>query len=352
MLRESQVDIQSRTDELLNFIAENDRVRIRRDLVSVPSDLRPAFYSKLDALLEELVDKQCRDLLPEAQALGSRYQETASSLITKSNLQQIDLPHTLAAYLDNPKKAIATSMYPLVFDFLQGHLDRDGLVHTAHKSMQQHAETLFRCGYEFWVFFCMLNLLRPQGFFSVDFGADLEPVIQDSIVFEPGRQSPFPERRIPDTVVATGEGEYYALKFESVSEIAYYDVPITRRRDNTLGGHSQQIIGQRAMLVYRIASAEDIPTIANRDERAVSPPDIVIEVNTELDLAIPASRLALGNRALTLKPKHAYYVFTPCKMTVESCFSHELEMVAAPPVLEFVTMQNEVDSLKKIAEIL
>lgn len=340
---------EERFEELTSFIRENEPIRITSTSVAVPAQYREEFYRRVDKVLTRIV-LDCPEIdLTEALKLSSAYQKVCRSLIKRTNLVGIEIPHSLKAFLDDPLDALAKTLYPLMFDLLQGKLSRDGFTQQANRSIEGSLRTLSRCGYEMWLFFSVIDHLDPVHFWAVDFGIDLQPIIQDTATFYPGRQHPLSERRIPDSAFETRTGARYALKFESVSEVGYYDVPITRRRDNTFAGNTRQVVGQRVLMIHRVSSFDELPTISDRDTGEVSSPTLAIEVSSAQELSIPAARLALGNRALSLDPSQGYAVILPEGTQGETWFINDYAQVKKAPNFKFIKQTQEDHLPKTIA---
>lgn len=334
------------------FIQANKDVCITPTSVAIPRVCRAEFYELLDATLKQFVLICPGFDLSGAADLSSSYQKVYHDLIKKTNLAEIKVPHSLKAFLDNPVDALAKALYPLMFDLLQEKISHQEFSQQAHKAGEASLSALSRCGYEMWLFLSVIDRLEPVRFWSVDFGADLQAIIQDMAILQPGRQHPLSERRIPDSAFETRDGVRYSLKFESAAEVGYYDVPITRRRDNTFAGNTQQVVGQRVLMMHRVPSFDDLPTIADRDTGEVVSPTLAIEVSSEQELSITAARLALGNRALSLNPSQGYVVVLPKGVQGDFWFAHDYEQVEKIPHFKFMTQSYEDRLLDSIIALL
>lgn len=335
-----------------DYISHQSDISISSNMVSVPRELRAEFYHHFDSVLELFVEAYTTCFAQDMSELSECYRAEQSRFIELTNVRGIALPKSLETYLENPLKALAGGLYLILFDYLQGKTTCKEFEKVAFEHVVECERSLQRCGFEFWVFLRVLNLLNPRKVYGVIFGPNLQPQVEDTIVFEPGKQQPLAERRIPDTVIETQEGVFYALKFENSPEIGYYDMPIVRRRDNTLAGNSKEIIGQRVMIVYRISDLESIPTVANRDEACVVSPDIVIEISSKEELSVRASRLALGNRALTLHPNMSYCVIVPEDCEASQYFEKDRQEVEAMPNLSFYRLSHQDKRLSNLVHAL
>jgi hypothetical protein len=335
---------------LVEFIRQNDSIVLSEKTISVAKENREEFYKRFDQVLESFITEEFQTELKDASVLAKRYKEVRDKLIASTNVGEISLPHSLETFLGSPKKAVAVALYDYLFTYLQGKMDEEELYSKLEKYAREHFERLQRCSFEPLIFMSVLLGLKPTKFWNVNFGLGFRPVVEDAFTLIPGNQRPVSEWRIPDTVMQTVSGKYFACKFESVSEIGYYDVAITRRRDNTLAGHSKEIVGQRAMMLYEIDSLDEVPILADRVEGKALPASLVVEVSTPEELDVAASRLALANRALTLNPSGGYYVIVPEGVDGNNAFKNDYDLISQKPPFIFLSLSFQKPDLSKLPD--
>ncbi|MDR1014625.1 MAG: hypothetical protein LBL86_06565 [Coriobacteriales bacterium] len=338
--------------DLKAFCAAHPRLRIDRRRISVPAELRPGFYAALDEAARALVRAARPGLAAETEGLVEGFRLLEEGFRRQAGIEETVLPHSLRAFLSCPSQALAGRLYGPLMGLLQeeGSSQDDGgpdaldaadaLPTPLLALIDEAADGLHRAASELSLFYRLLWMLDPVQVRKVGFDASLRPTGTATTVMEPGQQQAFVQRRIPDTLVRARGGQWYSTKFELASEVGYYDVPILRRRDNTLAGDSQPLIGHRVLMVHRLSSADDVPTIADRDTGRLVAPTVVVEASSPEALQMPACRLALGNRAVTLRPECGYFVLLPAGSRTEGWFDEDGERIAHLPSVTFLALDE------------
>ena len=125
-----------------------------------------------------------------------------------------------------------------------------------------------------------------------------------------GSQVTSPERRIPEAVFQTADGRTFAMKSEVAGEIDFYGRKIQRRRDNSFGGNTAELLAHRVLLLYRIPSVDRIPLLVDRDKPAVLAPDLVCEYLRPVEMERPLFVSQFVERINTLRAKRPVQVIT------------------------------------------
>lgn len=332
-------------EALRRFSEETPKVVISTKEVSIAAEARDDFYQVFDEAAAAVAQQFVADEMEEASDLVSRYRFAESVLKESTGIDQVVLPSKLMRFVDDPLSALAGGIQNIVFDYLQDGGDFERLMQRARAQVNADYRCLYRCVYEYWIFFTLINGLLPQKIYHVFYDGISDPFITSTLTLEPGKQLHIAGKRAPDTVVVTQDGTCYALKFECSSEIAYYDVPMFRRRDNTFGGDSRGILGQRTLLLFALESLEKVPVIADRDKKTLEQPLLSVEIGSEVEFSIPASRLALGNRALTLRPLLGHHVVNLSQSGGIVWADSELEMIAEEPDVRVIVAGKDLEVL-------
>jgi hypothetical protein len=343
---------QAALKSLQNFLLAHPEIHIDEHRIVLPNEVKQSFYAAFDSTRRSFVKDYCLTLPERVTMLSQFFRQTEHTLCTQTQVEAIVLPHSLRTFVDDPATALSDCLYDILMSLLQKKLSIRRFEREAQELLDTTTSILYRSGYEFLVFYRILESLGPREAWRVEFDEALMPKRTATTSIEPGYQQAFAQRRVPEMVLGTRDGSWFSVKTESAPEIGYYDMPIARRRDNTLAGDSQAIVGHRVMMVHRLADPDNIPTIADRDKKRVVSPSIVVEVSSAEELSIKACRLALGNRALTLQPEQGYYVLLPASASIAGWFDKDESQVQQLPSLCFINLDFELERLDPIIEAL
>jgi hypothetical protein len=334
---------QEHMTELIAFCREHPNIRIDSRRITIPREVRTEFYTLVDLLADSLIDGKAH-LPTDIDILMDAFRELEGGFRHQTNIERFVMPHSLRAFITAPAESLRMHLYDPLMRVLQGRLPVDAFGMVADEVLGTRIEGLYQAARELLIYYQVLWKLDPVAVRKVSFDKDHALQSEPSILIEPGQQQAFAQRRIPDTLIQMRDGIWYATKAELASEVGYYDIPILRRRDNTLAGDSQPLIGHRLMMIYRLDSERSIPLIADRDTRHVAPPTVVVELSEPQALSVAAYRLALGNRAVTLHPLNGYYVVLPAGSATDGWFDADIPDIEHPPPVNFITLDSGLDS--------
>ena len=276
--------------DLLGYAsAHGDAIRVSPQSLTVARDERPPFYARVEGtqkllarhvLGEEGVDAMVRLARAAAEARGR--------IVAGTNLEAFNLPATLENYFAEPERTVAKPLFGLVLDALQNGRTADELEGAARTALPAFVENLRRSAYEAWVYCTVVADLEPVRFYGVLSRDTVHVEAVDTGEVTVGSQITSPERRIPEAVFTTSDGRVFAMKTEAGHELDFYGSKITRRRDNSAGGNTVNLMGHRVLLLYRLGGVDEVGVVVDRDKLRATPVDLVCDVLEPADMATPA----------------------------------------------------------------
>lgn len=269
--------------------SRGDAIRIAPQSLTVARAERPAFYAMVENVQKLLsrhvlggegVDGMVRLARVAARARGR--------IVEGTNLEAFNLPATLENFLSEPERTVAKPLFSLVLDALQNGRTAEELERSAQAALPPFVENLRRSAYEAWVYCTVVADLDPVRFYGVLSRDTVHVEVVDTGEVTVGSQITSPERRIPEAVFTTSDGRVFAMKTEAGHELDFYGSKITRRRDNSAGGNTVNLMGHRVLLLYRLGDVDEVGVVVDRDKLRATPVDLVCDVLEPADMATPA----------------------------------------------------------------
>lgn len=256
--------------------------------LTVPADARPAFYERVEAARRALARRVLGGRLDEAAFVAGKCRAMRQRLLDASGLAAFRLAPTLEAFLTDVEAAVSKPAFSAVLDGLQNGRDAGEVLEAAGATLEEACSSLERNAYEAWAYCGVVSALDPVRFWTVESvdAYEVHAVASDEVTV--ARQTPSPERRIPEAVFETADGRVFAMKNEAARELDYYGLKIERRRDSSAGGNTAGLVGHRVLMLYRLGSVDEVDAVADRDRMRQTPSDLLVEVLAPRDMETPA----------------------------------------------------------------
>ncbi len=265
---------------LEEFVAARPDIIITASRVSLPDDARDEFYRRFDTVRDAFVQEHAAALPAEAAALVESYGQVEKEILTRLGLEGVAMPTSLATFLHDPPKGLASALFDGLFELVQGKVDLATFDRQARAKLEATTTELGRVGYPYWVSLSLLKLLEPDQVFQVGLDSESRPVPQAAKEIPFGHPVPHPVLRLPEFIVHSRRiDRYVALKLELASEIASYhtDNRGERKRAMRTLGQTFSSLGPRLLLLYRLTGLDAIPIVADIKLPQVSSPDLTLE---------------------------------------------------------------------------
>lgn len=304
--------------DLAAFARETDGLTVAARSLSVPRSAREQFYGLVGA-----VQRACagavlgEERLAHAERLAGMLAPSRDGLVAATNLALYKLPDMLERLVADPRGAAAEPAFGSVLDVLQAHFSQgDGadavedLIQGARPGLEAHFDLLTRCAYEQWAYIEVLRALKPTRFWGVGSSDTVEVHPYETDAVEVGAQVTSPERRMPEALFRTEDGRVFGVRTEAARELDFYGIKIVRRRDHSAAGDTANLMGHRALLLYRLPSVEAVAITADREKGTIVPPDLVCEVLAPDDMRVAAHLSPFVARINALRPRRPVQVLT------------------------------------------
>ena len=279
--------------------------------LSVPRTLRAEFYSLVDAAQAELCRAVLGARLDALVAVARECVAVRDALVAQSNLRELRLASALEALLAEPEKTAARPLFSVVLDGLQNGQSAADVEAAARAMLLAHVDLLYRTAYEARAYYGVVARLRPRTFYAT-FSPDLASVrAVPSERIEVGTQTSSPTLRMPEAVFETADGRVFAMKTEAAHELDFYGFKNKRRRDNSAGGVTTDLVSHRVLLLWELSGVDAVGFVADREKMRLTPTDLTCEVLAAADMATPAYVSAFVERINAVRSKRPVQVIAP-----------------------------------------
>ena len=279
--------------------------------LSVPRALRTEFYALVNAAQGALCRAVLGARLDTLVAMARECAAVRTTLVAQSNLREFRLASALEALLADPAGTAARPLFSVVLDGLQNARSAAEVESAARETLPAHAEPLYRAAYEARAYYGVVARLRPRTFYAT-FSPDLASVrAVPSERIEVGMQTSSPTLRMPEAVFETADGRTFAMKTEAAHELDFYGFKNKRRRDNSAGGVTSDLVSHRVLLLWELPSVEAVGFVADREKMRLTPTDLTCEVLAAADMATPAYVSMFVDRINAVRSKRPVQVIAP-----------------------------------------
>lgn len=295
---------------LQDYAAAHEGIRVAPKSLAVPPEARPRFYELVErvqlGLTEEVLGSEAGRVCEAARRCSAMRER----VLNMSGLSAFHLAPTLESLMADAETTLAKPTFSLVLDAVGRGSSPEELEGAARVALPPFCSSLFRNAYEAWAYLGVVAALEPKRFYAA-VSSDTEEVhaVRTDEVWA-ASQITSPERRMPEAVFETSDGRVYAMKNEAARELDYYGVRIERRRDSSAGGNTAGLLGHRVLLLYRLASVDDVAVTVDRQKRVQTPIDLMCEVLEPCDMSYPAYVSAFVERINAARSRRPVQVIT------------------------------------------
>ena len=309
-------------EELRTFVAEHAQIRMAPTSLSVPREVRGDFYAHVGRVQRELAEEilggtsvtgECGGAgavcsLPSLAEVAGKCAQVREQLCAQAGLAQFKLASMLESLMTDPVAEAVRPLFASVLDALQTGQDAEALRARAREVLVPHVEMLYRNAYEAWAYYGVVVRLEPRAFHAV-FTADMKSVhAVPTTRVEVASQATSPTLRLPETVFETADGRVFAMKTEAAHELDFYGFKNKRRRDNSSGGNTTDLMTHRVLLLWELASVDAVGFVADRDKSRLVPPALTVEVLMPREMATPAYVSAFVERINAVRSRRPVQV--------------------------------------------
>ena len=332
--------------QLRRWASDTEGVSLSPSSLSVAAPVRQAFYAQVDEVADLLAAEVLGERLPQAMRLAGELADLRGELLAASGLGAYRLPERLEHFLFDGHRALAEPLTSLVVDGVSGRVPLAEVHGLAASEAARSADVLMRCAYEAWAYLGMMAALHPVRFWAVasEDGRRLAAVPTDEVRM--GWQVPFRELRHPEAVFETADGRVFACKCEAAREIDYYDVMAPPARDTSAGGNTENLMGHRVLLLYRLDGVQDMRPLVDRKEKCQVPADLACTVLAPAEMSSPSHLGAFISRLRILRTKRPVTVLA---YEDPAAFPTEMAEDAQVPPVEFKAVGLSREALASVA---
>lgn len=309
-------------EELRAFVAEHAQIRMTPTSLSVPREVRSEFYAHVGRVQRNLAEEvlgaaaatsthggasdACS--LPALIEVAGKCAQVREGLCAQAGLTQFKLASMLESLMADPVAEAMRPLFASVLDALQTGQDAEVLRARAQEVLVPHVEMLYRNAYEAWAYYGVVSRLEPRKFYAV-FTADMKSVhAVPTALVEVASQATSPTLRLPEAVFETADGRVFAMKSEAAHELDFYGFKNKRRRDNSSGGNTTDLMTHRVLLLWELTSVDAVGFVADCDKSHLIPPALTVEVLMPCEMATPAYVSAFVERVNAVRSRRPVQV--------------------------------------------
>ncbi len=349
---------QNTYQELKNYIAKNPGIKIDKLIVSIPSDIRHDFYQLFDRVRGEFVRDNAPDSLEKGYALSKAYTKVSQAVTEELSLESIDIPASVAWFLQDPVNGLIRPLFDPLFDLLKDKTDLDAFEQVAVQLMDKAFKKFFKYGYMYWATLGIVHLLAPDKNYRVpatDFHVD--PTIGDKDHTPGLREESVPEAHesnqifleqsvqtsfiVPKVIVhSTRLGTFVALHsdfFEALwtasmvsADVEWFEISDIKKEY----GHTNL---WPDLTIYKAEQLNDLTLVA--DYSRMMRPEIIVETIEDDDWYKKGKLEMVKRHCNILKPRLGSYVV--CRDAVPQAATEELKTKSTLPAMD-ITSQDEI----------
>ncbi len=295
----------TRYDLLKEYINNHPDIIIKKEEISIPSNVRDEFYAQFDSIRNAVVEELYSTLPVDVEMLSAQYMNVEKEILDLLQLDSITMPVDLFSFLHNPREGMVRVLYARLFDLLQNKTTLDVFEQNVRNDFQSVSVDLYRLGYEYWAALSLIKLFEPEKAFKVELSFDNQPFLTELKSISFGGQAHHPTIRLPEFVIYSRKLEkYLAVKMALAREIENYKVsykPPARPKRPT--GDTSMSMDSRSMIISFLSDPKEIPIIAEVYDSKITSPDIVLEFVTSSALDDSVIMDSIHGRLEILRPK-------------------------------------------------
>ncbi len=263
---------------LTAYVREHGDIRITPQSLRIPKHLRESFYARVDASVDALASALADSRLREARETAERIEEVRRRIYAASNLRRYRLPTSVENLIANPEQAVSGPLFEQVMDALQKGLSFEETEDRAAQLLVPFLKDLQRCAYEAWVYLSLIEAWHPVRFYGIVTRDFRELTVSETDEVIMGYQFSSPDKRLPETVFETADGQTVAVKHETGLELDYYGEKVTREKGYSSGGNTVNEMSHRVLLAYRFPNPGALGLTADAERNFVRPTDLTVSI--------------------------------------------------------------------------
>lgn len=279
-----------------------NEVQIREGRVSIKENIRLEFWRQLRVIVISFAEQKFPELITEARLLSKHYLKTEYDLAKTMMFNTTSTVSELSSFLHNPDGVIEKRLFELVLDLLRNRIDFHTFEFNASRDIGASFGSLCRRGYEKWVLFSLVRLLKSDASFIVPLRKPTLAELFMLIASDHKESVPTPQKHrlsiseyktkpiftIPEILVhSTKLNRYLAFRSDITSAILSAVNTHCKMEwyvlDSLLGSKIQEpldVWGVGLTLLYIADTPDQISLVA--DAKRICRPDLMLECREQL----------------------------------------------------------------------
>ncbi len=151
-----------------DFARAHPEIKIAPQTVSVPRDLKSAFYGLFNETRAAFLRACLPRLRAEVEALAGAIREARRRVLERLGLEEIVMSSELAHFLEDPTDRLVREMFDPLFDLLKGGVDVGEFEATTARRIKSLYEDLYRLSFQKWVMLALVDLTGADENFAVE----------------------------------------------------------------------------------------------------------------------------------------------------------------------------------------
>ena len=147
--------------ELKEYIAANPGIRIERDHIIIPENVRSEFYRLFNDTRTSSVDRVLPTVFAKSCDLSENFKKVKGDLRKTLGIEEVSMRPDLDRFLQNPKEELVSKIFNALFDVLKGNTSIEVYEAEVYKKTFPYFTTLYRDGYEKWMLLSLVKMLTP-----------------------------------------------------------------------------------------------------------------------------------------------------------------------------------------------
>ena len=283
-------------------------IEMRPGSLSVPRELREEFYGLAGEVQQALAREVLGEQADEARAWAAACARSRDAVCASGHLRELRLASALEALVADADDALARPLFSAVLEALAAGAPADELRAQAQRELPPHAHALTRAAAEAAAYYGVVAALAPARFW-VPFTPDMREVrcVRTEVV-EASTQQSSPNLRLPEAVFETADGRTFAMKCEAAHELDFYGFANKRRRDNSAGGTTHDLLTHRVLLLWELANPQAVDFVADREKTLTTPTALTVDVLAPAEASTPAYVSAFVERIGSVRSRRPVQV--------------------------------------------
>ncbi|MGI6105557.1 MAG: hypothetical protein ACOYD7_05100 [Raoultibacter sp.] len=296
---------------LRSYIEESPAVEFTNDTIVVPSMAQEYFNGLFDTVASMVAAEAVEESSISVEKLRVSLAKAEQNFMLFAAIDRVEIPAALRDFLASPVRAMCKVVAPLILEYLKASLSYSELMCKVLQRIEAEMHSLWCCGYEYWVYFALLNELKPRQIYRVMLDEEGRVRKEKAKTLKPGQALMYEGVRYPDALLTTKFMRHYAISFELRSDIEQMRGVDPFAAEESAGALNTFSVGRRCLIVYELEAPEIIPALAPHTYCAFRRPSFSVEIATAEELNQASHRRACENRARLLEPETGHFTVVP-----------------------------------------